>query len=124
MNVQRLRFEIQQASDHFPNIESYPTADGGLYVKAALQTAVGQLYILAVTFANYPSAMPKVNVLTPGITHSMHMYQSGHLCYMHPNFWNPARHSLLYVLAQVAVWLNKHEIYKQKGVWPGPALTH
>jgi ubiquitin-protein ligase len=124
MNVQRIRIEIQQAIAHFPYIETYTTVDGGIYIKAALQTSVGQVYVLAVTFVGYPSDMPKVTVITPAITHGMHMYQGGYICYMHPNMWNPARHDLRYVLAQVAVWLNKNEVYKHKNVWPGPALQH
>jgi hypothetical protein len=77
-----------------------------------------------VTFTGYPSTMPKVQVIAPAVTHSKHMYTSGHICYMHPNMWNPARHDLKFVLAQTAVWLAKHEVYKVKGVWPGPQLAH
>lgn len=123
MNLQRVQADIREAADHFPNIETYTTTDGGLYIKAALQTSVGQMYILMVTFVGYPSAQPKVIVLTPAIQHGMHMYP-GYICYMHPNMWNPARHDLKYVLAQAAVWLNKHEVYKVRGVWPGPSLSH
>ncbi|WP_316205134.1 MULTISPECIES: hypothetical protein [unclassified Bradyrhizobium] len=124
MSIQRLRAEIYAASQHFPNIESYATTDGSVYIKAALQTSVGQMYIITVTFAGYPSTMPKVTVVTPAVNHGMHMYKAGHICYMHPSVWNPGRHDLLYVLAQTAVWLNKHEIYMVKGVWPGPSLSH
>jgi hypothetical protein len=35
-----------------------------------------------------------------------------------------ARHDLKFVLGQAAVWLNKHEIYQRKGVWPGPEMAH
>jgi hypothetical protein len=124
LNIQRIRTEIRAASEHFPNIESYTTIDGGIYIKAALQTSVGQMYIIMVTFGGYPSTMPRVTVVTPAVKHGMHMYQGGHICYMYTSFWNPARHDLLYVLAQTAVWLNKHEIYMAKGVWPGPSLSH
>ena len=123
MNVQRIRWEIQQAIEHFPNIESYPTTDGGIYIKALLQTSVGQVYVVAMTFVGYPSEMPKVGV-TPAVTHTKHIYSDGHICYMHPSVWNPAKHDLKYVLAQTAVWLNKHEVYKRKGIWPGPELLH
>jgi len=43
---------------------------------------------------------------------------------MHPNVWNPAKHDLQFVLAQTAVWLNKHEVYNRTGRWPGPGLAH
>ena len=124
MNVPRIRAEIRNAVEHFPNIETFTTTDGGLYIKAALQTSVGQMYIIMVTFTGYPSTMPRVTVVTPAVKHGMHMYQGGYICYMHPSVWNPGRHDLLYVLAQAAVWLNKHEIYLARGVWPGPSLSH
>ena len=76
MNVQRIRWEIQQAIEHFPNIESYPTTDGGIYIRALLQTSVGQVYVVAMTFVGYPSEMPKVRV-TPAVTHAKHIYSMG-----------------------------------------------
>lgn len=124
MSLYRIQLEIRQAMEHFPNIESHPTMGGGLYIKAALQTSVGQMYIISVTFVGYPSEMPKVMVITPAVTHSKHMYATRNICYMHPSVWNPAKHDLKFVLAQAAVWLNKHEVYKQKGVWPGRGLQH
>jgi hypothetical protein len=124
MNVPRIRLEIQQAMAHFPNIETYPTGGGGIYIKAVLQTSLGQVYVLSMTFVGYPSEMPKVTVITPPITHRLHMYNAGHICYMHPDRWNPARHDVKFVLAQTAVWLNKNDVYKQRNVWPGPALAH
>lgn len=124
MDVQRVQRDIRGAIEHFPNLETHTTLGGDIYIKGALQTSVGQIYVISVTFVGYPAQMPKVTVIAPAITHTKHMYNTGHICYMHPNFWNPARHDLKFVLAQIAVWLNKHEIYKQKLVWPGPGMTH
>ena len=124
MDVPRIRHEIQEATQHFPNIEAYATTSGGLFIKAVMQTSVGHVYVIQVTFEGYPSAMPKVLVVTPAVTHSTHIYTDGHICYMHPLVWNPGKHRLLYVLAQTAVWLNKHEIFKIRNVWPGPGLPH
>ena len=124
MELQRVRQDIQGAREHFPTIEAFPTVEGGIYIKAALQTSVGQAYVISVTFASYPSAMPKVTVVAPAISHGQHMYKSGHICYMHPSCWNPSKHDLKYTLCQAAVWLNKHEIYKTTGRWPGPSMAH
>ncbi len=123
MNVPRIRAEIRNAAEHFPYIEAFTTTDGGVYIKAALQTSVGQMYIIIVTFTGYPSTSRRCGG-NAAVKHGMHMYQGGYICYMHPSVWNPGRHDLLYVLAQTAVWLNKHEIYLAKGVWPGPSLSH
>jgi hypothetical protein len=65
MNVQRIRWEIQQAIEHFPNIDTHATTDGGLFIKALMQTSVGQVYVIAVTFVGYAAEMPKVTVITP-----------------------------------------------------------
>lgn len=124
MNVQRVQLDIQQAMGQFPNIETYPTSSGGIYIKVLLQTSVGQMYVISVSFVDYPAEMPRVTVVTPAVTHGKHMYTSGNICYMHPSVWNPAKHDLTFALAQTAVWLNKHEIYKLKGIWPGPGMAH
>ena len=123
MDVQRIRREVQQAMYQFPNIETHATIGGDIYIKAALQTSVGQMYVIHVTFAGYPSEIPKVRVISPAVTHSRHMYTGGNICYMHPSLWNPAKHDLVLELAQSSVWLNKHEVYKQKGDWPGQGLV-
>ena len=124
MDVQRIQCEIRQAMQHFPNIETHTTIDGSIFIKALLQTSVGQMYVICVTLAGYATEIPKVTVLSPAIRHNKHKYTGGNICFMHPSLWNPAKHDLVYVLAQSAVWLNKHEVYKQNGVWPGPGLAH
>ena len=123
MDLRRLRWDVQQAQAHFPNVELVDDGSGGLYARAALQTSVGQVYAITITFKGYPNEVPKVAVL-PKVTHTKHMYNSGHICFMLPARWNPGRHDLTFVLGQTAVWLAKHEVYKVKGVWPGPSLSH
>lgn len=124
MDLQRVQADIRTAASHFPNIDTHHTADGGLYIKALLATSVGRVYVVNVTFAGYPSVMPKVTVVAPAVKHGMHMYVAGHICYMHPSVWNPGRHDVKHALAEAAVWLNKHEVYVATGRWPGPSLGH
>ena len=124
MDLQRIRWDILQAAGQFPNIETHTTLGGDIYIKALLQTSVGQLYVISIHFTGYPFDLPRVAVVSPTVKHNQHMYTNGNICYMHPSLWNPAKHDLIYVLAQSSVWLNKHEVYKQKGVWPGPGLPH
>jgi hypothetical protein len=123
MDLQRVRQDIREAGEHFSYLEAVPDGTGGLYAKAVLQTAV-QMYFLTISFADYPVKMPTIMVTKPTISHTKHRYTSGNICYMHPNFWNPGRHDLKYVLAQVAVWLSKHEVYVRTNRWPGPELNH
>ncbi len=124
MSLQRVQSDIQTASAQFPNLDTLTNVAGEVFVKAALQTSVGKMYVVAITFAGYPSVMPKVMVLAPTVQHGKHMYTTGHICFMHPSMWNPAKHDLRFVIAQTAVWLNKHEVYLIKGTWPGPGIEH
>lgn len=124
MDIQRIHRELREAAEHFPNLEVLPTSDGGIFVKAAMQTVAPRVYILAMYFGGYPNEMPKVFVTKPALTYTPHIYKDGHICYMHPNMWNPGRHNIRFVLAQVAVWLNKYDVYQHSGRWAGPAIAH
>lgn len=124
MDVQRIAREVRQAAEHFLYVEAHPTNEGGVYVKAGLQTSMPNLYVVAISFHGYPNEMPKVHVTKPALASSPHRYPDGRICYMHPNYWNPGLHNLKYVLAQVAVWLNKYDVYVKTGNWRGPEIKH
>src|SRR5579862_6135978 len=116
MDIQRIRQEVARAVSTFALVEAYPTTEGGVFVKAAFQTNVGNQYIASIYFNNYPSQMPKVLITTPALQPSKHRYTDGSIFYLHPNMWNPGRHDLVFVLARTAKWLNKYEVYRAKGV--------
>ena len=124
MDIRRVRTEVAQAATYFALVEAHPTTDGGVYVKAALQTPVGNTYIATITFPNYPNQMPKVLITKPTLPASRHRYTDGTICYLHPNMWNPGIHNLTFVLKRVAKWLNKYEVWRAKGQWPGAELLH
>jgi len=124
MDIQRIRREVLRAAATFALVEAYPTADGGVYVKAGLQTSVGKTYVAAIFFPNYPNQTPKVHITSPSLLNSPHQYNDGSICYIHPNLWNPGIHDLTFVLGRTAKWLNKYEVYRAKGRWPGAGLKH
>jgi len=124
MDIQRIRSEVAQALTKFAIVEAHPTSEGGVFVKAALQTSVGSAYFVTITFPNYPYQMPKVWVTRPALQSSPHKYNDGTICYLHPNMWNPGSHNLTFVLAHAAKWLNKYEVYRQKNNWPGAEMKH
>jgi ubiquitin-protein ligase len=124
MDMQRIAKEVQEAAAHFALVEAHPTTNGGVYVKAGLHTSAGQTYVIAIYLDSYPIQMPKVYVTAPALASSPHRYRDGNICYMHPNMWNPGRHNLKYVIAQIAVWLNKYDVYQQTNRWRGPSLEH
>lgn len=126
MDIQRIRSEVSQALLQFALVEVHPTNDGGLYVKAGMQTSAGYTYILAIYFTDYPYQMPKVYVTKPALPSTMykHRYDAGNICYLHPSMWNPGRHDLTFVLARAAKWLNKYDVWRQTGNWPGAEVRH
>lgn len=125
MDIQRIRLEVAQAARTFALVEAHPTTDGGVFVKAGLQTSVGNAYVAAIYFANYPSQMPKVYITRPAVQKGTgHQYNDGNICYLHPNMWNPGRHDLAFVLGRTAKWLNKYEVWCVKGTWPGAEIVH
>ena len=117
-DILRIRREVAQAALQFAFVEAHPTSDGGVYVKAAMQTSTGKTYFLAIYFSDYPSSMPKVLVTNPTLrpTHNNHMYKDGYICFLHPNMWNPGRHTLTFVLGRVAKWLNKYDCWSLMAV--------
>jgi hypothetical protein len=38
--------------------------------------------------------------------------------------WNPGIHSLAFVLARAAKWLNKYDVWRVRGKWPGAEIRH
>jgi hypothetical protein len=124
VDIQRIRNEVAQAATAFAYVEAHPTDDGNVFVKSVMQTSVGNLYIAEIHFANYPSQMPRVYIIRPLLQDSPHRYTDGHICFLHPNYWNPGRHNLTLVLARVAKWLNKYEVWRVTGDWPGAEVLH
>lgn len=125
MDIQRIWREVREASATFALVEGHPTTDGGVFVKAALQTSAGNPYIVMVQFPEYPYRMPKVFVTKPALlSNRPHKYNDESICYLHPNMWNPGSHNLTFVLSRIAKWLNKYEVWRATGRWPGAEVKH
>ncbi len=125
MDTYRIQNEFNEARKYFENIELYPTTDGKVYVKAALQPTVQQMYIITINFSdNYPNVMPSVFVTRPTIDLSPHRYNTGNICYLHPAMWNPGVHNVLFVIQRAAKWLSKYEVWKRNRNWPGAETKH
>ena len=125
MEIYRIRNEFTQAQQHFSSVELYPTTDGKVYVKAALQPSSLQFYIVAIYFPDsYPNEMPSVFVTKPVIEVAPHRYNRGNICYLHPSMWNPGIHDLSFVIQRATKWLAKYEIWKRNQIWPGAQMKH
>ncbi|TSA19393.1 hypothetical protein D4R75_09660 [bacterium] len=125
MNISRIRTEFELAREHFSYLELYPTLDGKVFVKAALQPTSKQLYVVSVLFPDtYPNEMPTVFITKPEIGQSPHRYTKGNICYLHPTMWNPGVHNLQFVIQRAVKWLGKYEVWKQSNAWPGAEIKH
>ncbi len=124
MNIQRIRAEVAQASNQFAYVEAHPTEEGGVYVRAAMQTSAEKTYFISIFFPEYPNRTPKVYITNPKLGASPHQYNDGTICYLHPNMWNPGTHNLTFVLGRIAKWLNKYEVWLVRGKWPGAEVPH
>jgi ubiquitin-protein ligase len=124
MNITRIQREFAEAQRVFASLVLQPTTDGKVYAKTALQTASGT-YVLSIKFPeSYPNEMPRVFVDAPAITVAPHRYNAGNICYMHPTMWNPGIHDLTFVIGRAAKWLNKYDIWRVRGTWPGAEIKH
>lgn len=124
MNLFRIQQEFSEAQKTFAYVELHPTTDGKVFAKTALQTS-NSMYVLSIKFPdNYPNEMPRVYVDAPTITNAPHRYQQGNICYLHPSMWNPGAHHLTFVIARAAKWLNKYEVWRTMGKWPGAEIKH
>ena len=126
MDIYRIQNEFNEARKYFSNIELYPTADGKVYVKVALQPTSQQFYIITINFPDsYPNAMPSIYIDKPAIdSSSPHRYDTGSMCYLHYTMWNPGVHNLSFVIQRAAKWLSKYEVWKRSRIWPGAEIKH
>ena len=126
MNLGRIRRDIAAAQLRFPTLESHASPDGKPFALAAIQTTQRQIYILSIGFPDlYPNEMPRVFVRRPELAGLVpHRYSEGHLCFQHHSTWNPGRHDLVHVMARVAKWLNKYEVWRTTNRWPGAEVRH
>jgi hypothetical protein len=52
-----------------------------------------------------------------------HSYNEKKMCLFHPNSWS-SRRTLAYVVTKTYVWIQKYDIYRSTGSWPGLGQAH
>lgn len=119
----RLHNEQQKLAQNFRQFSFLSDRNGALYVGGALRTNVGQLYQIRIELPpDYPHSIPFVFPVG-WEANCPHAYKAGNLCIMRPDQWRPVL-SLAFVVAKVAIWLNKYDVYRKKGYWPGNEQQH
>jgi hypothetical protein len=94
-------------------------------VVGALDTQVGNTYGVRVELQNFPFARPTVfsRDWTPH-PDVPHRFNDGSLCVMRSDQWR-TYFTVALVIAKVAIWLGKYELWKRNGhIWPGLGQHH
>ncbi|GII88927.1 hypothetical protein Ssi03_69170 [Sphaerisporangium siamense] len=120
----RLYLEQQKLKTYFPQFGfSQSSRTGELGVTGRLRTNSGARYPLSLQLTeNYPYEFPYVFPVGWDST-CPHVYPAGNLCIMRPDQWRPF-YSIAFAIAKSAIWLNKFEVFKRRGYWPGNEQDH
>ncbi len=125
--------EIDQMRKHFPQFTLH-TGDGSLpfapkgtvFWGGYLRTNNDQTYSVAVTYpVNFPNGSIRAYVQELMGVSTPHKYGDGHLCLYSNDHGGPgegqdSNTTAATIVSWTAAWLNAYEVYKAKGVWPGP----
>ncbi len=126
--------EIDQMRKHFPQF-SLHTGDGSLpfapkgtvFWGGYLRTNNDQTYSVAVTYpVNFPDGSIRAYVQELMGVNTPHKYNDGRLCLYSNDHggggegYVNCETTAATVVSWTAAWLNAYEVYKAKGVWPGP----
>ena len=119
--------EREKLASHFPGFSFYSQGDRVSSVQGRLRTSYGNYYYVRVGVPpNYPYAMPEIELPQDTIDPSCpHQFTGGRICVMRSAQWSSTL-SLAFMVAKVAVWLNKYDSWKRNGrrAWPGKGQEH
>lgn len=107
---------------YFPGFtlhQSYGDSNSAGNATGRLKTFAHRSYALRILLpADYPDDPPAI--IPDGWTPNKnpHLYVNGNICVMRPEQWHPFM-SVAFLVGRSAIWLNKYEIYIDKGIWPG-----
>jgi len=114
--------ELQKMHDNTNAVINFRDGQMGFY--EFIQNNFGTEYCIRIAVQdNHPFAMPKVYIVEPEISTSMHMYGDGHLCLMHPDD-HSGNMSILDIRNLAATWCFCFEVYKNTGDWPAAEYNH
>ncbi len=122
--LSRWPFE-QQKLRMFPTFHFLRSGTEIIAAEGSLNTQKGNTYGIRIELSNYPFNLPKVRPNGWSIhPESPHKFNDGSICIMRSDQWK--RHfTVALVVAKVAIWLGKYEIWKRNGhYWPGLGQSH
>jgi len=121
----RMAVENEKMKRAFPGMRFYGTDGNITSVQGYLKTSDGNSYYIKIEVpSNYPYVMPTVTLPNTTIAAGCpHRYNTGNLCIMKSEQWSSS-YSLAFMVAKAALWINKYDIWKRKGSWPGKEQQH
>lgn len=124
-SLSRIEAEKRKLKLHFPQFSIYDSGGTILEARGWLKTNAGNTYgILIKATSKYPYELPTVHPQDWTVkSGTPHLYQGGSLCIMRAAQWTFS-FTIAFVVAKTALWLNKYEVFKTSGRWPGKGQTH
>jgi ubiquitin-protein ligase len=117
----RLATEKRILADHFPQftLSERDSADAFAVATGSLETFTGKSYRLRIVLAkSFPHSLPTIQPSGWVPRTNPHLIRGG-LCVMTSSQWTSFM-STAFIVAKSALWLNKYEVFLDRGIWPGP----
>jgi hypothetical protein len=118
----RMYREQEVLRKYFPYFVIAQDSAGRLTARGVLSTEINSYGIRVVLPSNYPYEMPAV-VPLDWKAGGPHVYPNGQLCVMQLGQWRTP-YTIALMVAKAAIWVNKYEVYKRYGSWPGNEQFH
>ena len=112
--------EQRKLADTFPQFRMVRREGRIAGVVGVLTTNLGNDYGIFVEVPEqYPYDCPRVFARGWTIQDGCpHRYSPQQLCIMQSNHWS-SQFTLAFVVAKAAFWLNKYDVWRETGTWPG-----
>lgn len=123
----RWAVEREKLKSQFPGFRFYTLDERVSSVKGNLTTNYGNTYFVNIKIPeDYPYVLPDIELPYHSTASGCpHRYTGDRICVMRSAQWS-ASLSLAFLVAKAAIWLNKYDLWKNKGKrrWPGRGQSH
>lgn len=127
LNRPRWVVEREKLESQFPGFNFYALDGRMSSVKGKLTTNYGNTYHIKIKIPErYPYVLPEIELphhsIDPGCPHQ---FTGDRICVMRSAQWSTSL-SLAFLVAKAAIWLNKYDLWKNRGKrrWPGKGQSH
>ncbi len=119
----RFEIETEKIKSHFPRFTCFCANGRIIHAEGDVVTSYGNTYRIKIEVPQeYPYSPPRILLVNDReIKGSPHRYIDGSLCVMNLNQWSSSL-SITFMIAKAAIWLNKCDMWKLNGRWPGKGI--